>query len=167
MMERVGSWTLALTLVALLLFEAWQVFFWLNPNPVFGLIAARSGVGLFEPVMRYVTGAAEVVAAALLLYPRTRSRGAMLALLIVVGALAMHLSPWLGVQVPDLTRTSAALAQGKTAMEIAAMNLPTDKGAMFLLALAIGLISVGSIAMERAKVRALAPKPKRPAGAFA
>ncbi|MGF2565618.1 hypothetical protein ACQUWZ_27620, partial [Ralstonia pseudosolanacearum] len=85
-----------------------------------GLIAARSGVGLFEPVMRYVTGAAEVVAAALLLYPRTRSRGAMLALLIVVGALAMHLSPWLGVQVPDLTRTSAALAQGKTAMEIAA-----------------------------------------------
>ena len=41
MMERVGSWTLALTLVALLLFEAWQVFFWLNPNPVFGLIAAR------------------------------------------------------------------------------------------------------------------------------
>ena len=93
--------------------------------------------------------------------------GAMLALLIVVGALAMHLSPWLGVQVPDLTRTSAALAQGKTAMEIAAMNLPTDKGAMFLLALAIGLISVGSIAMERAKVRALAPKPKRPAGAFA
>lgn len=167
MMERVGSWTLALTLVALLLFEAWQVFFWLNPNPVFGLIAARSGVGLFEPVMRYVTGAVEVVAAALLLYPRTRSRGAMLALLIVVGALAMHLSPWLGVQVPDLTRTSAALAQGKTAMEIAAMNLPTDKGAMFLLALAIGLISVGSIAMERAKVRALAPKPKRPAGAFA
>ncbi|MCI3181103.1 hypothetical protein C5708_12655 [Caulobacter sp. CCUG 60055] len=134
---------------------------------MFGLIAARSGVGLFEPVMRYVTGAAEVVAAALLLYPRTRSRGAMLALLIVVGALAMHLSPWLGVQVPDLTRTSAALAQGKTAMEIAAMNLPTDKGAMFLLALAIGLISVGSIAMERAKVHALAPKPKRPAGAFA
>lgn len=167
MMERVGSWTLSLTLVALLLFEAWQVFFWLNPNPVFGLIAARSGIGLFEPVGRYLTGVLEVVAAGLLLYPRTRSRGAMLALLIVLGALAMHISPWLGVQVPDLVRTSAALAQGKTALQIDAMNLPTDRGAMFLLALAIGLISIGSIAMERAKMRAMAPKPKRPLGAYA
>lgn len=167
MIERVLSWALALTLAALLLFEVWQAFFWLSPNAVFGLIAARSGIGFFEPGLRYITGALEVAAVVMLLVPRTRVWGAELALLVVAGAIAFHLSPWLGITIPMPDLVSPLLAQGKSAAEIAAMNLPTDKGAMFLLAVAIAALSAGLVLVERAKVKALAPKARRPAGVFA
>lgn len=167
MMERVLSWTFGLMLAALLFATALQKFVGLDPNPVFGLIEARSGLGFFEPGMRYATGVLELIAVGLVLWPVTRMRGAQLGLLVALGAIGFHLSPWLGVQVPRLQQLSAALAEGKDAAAIAAMNLPTDKGAMFLLALAIAAIAVASYFTERAKVRADAPKAKRPMGAFA
>lgn len=167
MMERVLSWAFGLMLALLLLFEVYQAFFWLDPNPVFGLIAARSGIGLFEPGLRYVTGALEFVAALLLIYPRTRGWGARLAGLIVLGAIGFHLSPWLGIQVPDPEIVSRALALGHTAAAIDANHLPTDHGAMFILAVAILGLSIASILAERALARASAPKPKRSLGAFA
>lgn len=168
MMERVLSWTFGLMLAALLFAVAIQKFVGLDPNPVFGLIEARSGLAFFEPGMRYFTGVLEMIAVALTLWPATRMRGAQLGLLVAAGAIAFHLSPWLGVQIPRLQDLSAALAQGRTAGEIAAMNLPTDKGAMFLLALAIAAVAVASIFVERAKFKAEhAPKVRRPMGAFA
>ena len=42
-----------------------------------------------------------------------------------------------------------------TLAEIKAMGLPTDKGAMFLLAAAIAILSVGSIVVEKARSRRL------------
>ena len=167
MMERVLSWSFAIALAALLFAVSIQKFVGYDPNPVFGLIAARSGMSFFEPGMRYFTGVLEMIALALALWPATRKRGAQLGLLVALGAIGFHLSPWLGVEVPRLPDLSAALAQGKTAAEIAAMNLPTDKGAMFILAVAIALVAVMLILVERAKATALAPKPKRPIGAFA
>jgi hypothetical protein len=48
------------------------------------------------------------------------------------------------------------------------MGLPSDKGAMFLLAAAIAILSVGSIVVEKAKIEAAARgKAKKPVGAFA
>ncbi len=167
MMERVLSWTFGLMLAALLFAMGIQKFVGLDPNPVFGLIEARSGMGFFEPGMRYVTGVLELIAVALVLWPATRVRGAQLGLLVALGAVAFHLSPWLGWQLPRLPELSAALAQGMTAAQIDALTLPTDNGAMFLLAIAIALVAVVSIFVERAKVRAEAPKAKRPMGAFA
>jgi hypothetical protein len=167
MMERVLSWTFGLTLALLLLFQVYQAFFWLDPHPVFGLIAARSGIGLFEPGLRYVTGALELAAALLLIVPGTRALGARLAGVVVLGAIAFHLSPWLGIQVPDPAIVSLALSLGHTAAAIDANHLPTDKGAMFILALAILALSIASIFAERALARASGPKTKRPLGAFA
>lgn len=167
MMERVLSWSFAIALAALLFAVSIQKFVGYDPNPVFGLIAARSGISFFEPGMRYVTGVLELIALALVLWPATRKRGAQLGLLVALGAIGFHLSPWLGVQVPRLADLSAALAQGKTAAEIAAMNLPTDKGAMFILAVAIAIVAVILVFVERAKTVAMAPKPKRPIGAYA
>ena len=168
MMERVLGWTFGLMLAALLFAVGIQKFVGLDPNPVFGLIEARSGIGVFEPGLRYVTGVLEMIAVILVLWPATRARGAQLGLLVALGAIAFHLSPWLGIQLPRLPELSAALAQGRTAAEIAAMNLPTDKGAMFLLAIAIAAVAVASIFVERAKAKAdSAPKTRRPMGAFA
>lgn len=68
-------------------------------NIIFATIAERSGVDLFEPVIRMITGAGEVAAALLLLLPKTRRLGALGAIAIIGGAIIFHLSPWLGVSV--------------------------------------------------------------------
>jgi uncharacterized membrane protein YphA (DoxX/SURF4 family) len=165
MMDRVLSWSFGLGLAALLLAMSFQKFLGLDPNPVFGLIEARSGIGFFEPGLRYVTAVLELLAAALVLWPATRKRGAQLGLLVAAGAIAFHLSPWLGWQVPKPGPLSQALAQGLSAQQIDALNLPTDKGAMFLLALAIAALAVVSIFVERGLARAKETKPGGPARA--
>ena len=68
-------------------------------NIIFATIAERSGIGLFEPLIRTLTGAAELGAAVLLLIPRTRLFGALGAVAIIGGAIMFHLSPWLGINV--------------------------------------------------------------------
>jgi hypothetical protein len=166
MMERVLSWALGLALAVLLLVVIILQVSGPTPNPVFGLIAVRSHIGLFEPWARYLVALVEVVALAGVIYPKTRSRGALVALAVALGAIVLHLSPWLGVQLPQ--GVSPALAAGKSAADIAAMNLPTDKGGMFLLALAIAVLSAGTYYVEKAKVRAMSvKKAKKPIGAFA
>jgi hypothetical protein len=150
MMDRVLSWSFGLALAGLLLVMSFQKVFGLDPNPVFGLIAARSGISLFEPGLRYVTAVLELIAAALVLWPAMRQRGAMLGLFVAAGAIIFHLSP--------------CLAQGMTAAQIEALNLPTDKGAMFLLAVAIAVLAGISIFVERNNLFAAthpASKPER------
>lgn len=71
-------------------------------NIVFETIANRSGIDLFEPVIRRATGVAELFAAVLLVWSRTRLLGALGAAAIIGGAIAFHLSPWLGVNVPEV-----------------------------------------------------------------
>lgn len=167
MIERVLSWALAITLALLLLFIAYEQLLGPTPNPVFGLVAVRSGIGFFEPWGRYATVVAELIAIGLAVWPRMRAKGAMLALAVAVSAIIMHLSPWLGVAVPLPDAVAAAARQGRTMAEIFAMPLPTDKGAMFLLALFVAALSAGVIAVERARAYAGAHKVKRPMGAFA
>lgn len=167
MIERVASWALAVMLSVLLLFIVYLQLLGPTPNPVFGLVALRSGVALFEPWARYATALAEIVAIALVLWPKTRSRGAMLALAIAAVAIVFHLSPWLGIAVPREDAVAQAAANGRTAAEIFAMQLPTDKGAMFLLALIVAILSGVTIAVERANAYAAAHRTKRPVGAFA
>lgn len=167
MIERVLSWALAITLAALLLFVAYQQLFGPTPNPVFGLVAVRSGIAVFEPWARYATALAELVAAGLVLWPRLRAQGAMLALAVTVAAIAIHLSPWLGIAVPNPEAVAEVSGHGRTMAEIFAMPLRTDKGAMFLLALFIAVLSGVTVAVERAAAYAGAHKVKRPAGAFA
>jgi len=71
-------------------------------NPIFSIIAERSGISLFEPVIRMLTGVAELGVAALILIPRTRLLGALGGVGVVVGAVGFHLSPWLGINVPGI-----------------------------------------------------------------
>lgn len=68
-------------------------------NIIFATIAERSGIALFEPLIRMATGAGEIVAALMLLLPKTRLLGALGAVAIIGGAIIFHLSPWLGISV--------------------------------------------------------------------
>tara|TARA_R110002073_G_scaffold21465_1_gene75591 strand:+ start:7848 stop:8279 length:432 start_codon:yes stop_codon:yes gene_type:complete len=73
-------------------------------NPVFAYLAASSGIELFEPVIRLIVGVSEIAAAALILLGtftgRLRGVGALLSAGVTGGALAFHLSPWLGINAP-------------------------------------------------------------------
>ncbi len=69
-------------------------------NIIFETIAMRSGLTIFEPTIRMFTGVAEIVTALLLVWPRMRGVGAVMALGVMSGAIGFHLSPWLGIHVP-------------------------------------------------------------------
>ena len=71
-----------------------------SENVIFSIIAERSGIDLFEPVVRILVGIGELTAAAFLVLPATRFLGALLGLGILFGAVGFHLSPWLGILVP-------------------------------------------------------------------
>lgn len=73
-------------------------------NDVFEIIASRSGIELFEPVIRRLTGVAELVTAALFFVPSLTSRklANLSAAGLLIGAIGFHLSPWLGINVPGI-----------------------------------------------------------------
>lgn len=144
------SWVLAVGFAAaLVLLVGLPKFIGPEPNPIFALIAGRTGISLFEPYLRYATGAAELAAAILLVIPRTRFYGALLAGGVTVGAIAFHLSPFLGIQIPQMDLLLPLLQSGRSIAEIDAMSLPTDGGMLFGMALAFLAIAAALIWIER------------------
>jgi len=71
-------------------------------NIVFETIADRSGISIFEPGVRIFTGIAELITALFLIVPKTRMTGVVAGLGLLAGAIAFHLSPWLGINVPTI-----------------------------------------------------------------
>ncbi|MEO0982000.1 MAG: hypothetical protein AAFX03_05045 [Pseudomonadota bacterium] len=127
------SWLLALALIAAFLHVTVHPL--PNPTPgvvqlydapgeniVFQTLATKSGVALFEPAGRVLAALIQLVACFFLFIPGTRRFGAWLAMLVLGAAVAAHLSPWLGRELP------LSLARGET---------ETDGGATFSLALAL------------------------------
>lgn len=73
-----------------------------SENIVFETLAQKSGISLFEPGIRLFTGVAEIVVALFLIDPRGRMTGALAGFGLLTGALGLHLSPWLGINVPGI-----------------------------------------------------------------
>lgn len=73
-------------------------------NPIFEIIAQRSGIDIFEPLIRRLTGVAELLTAVLLIVPNPKAKalGALSATAVLAGAIGFHLSPWLGINVPGI-----------------------------------------------------------------
>lgn len=138
MIRHLASWGLALFLIALFV----QATIHPLPNPpsgsvkfydapgeniVFQTLATQSGVTVFEPAGRVLVGLLELFTALLLLIPKTRRFGAFLATGILGTAVALHLSPWLGREIP------VSLMPGETA---------TDGGKLFMLAVVMLVASM-------------------------
>jgi len=107
------SWVLALLLIAAFVQSnlyplgspteaAGQIKLWDAPgdNIVFQTLADKSGYALFEPAGRFVTSAVELFAVVMLLLPWTRRFGAVISSVVMSAATALHMSPWLGKEVP-------------------------------------------------------------------
>jgi hypothetical protein len=121
-----GSWVLALFLGMMFLWIADLTLFPPAPgkNVVFPLLAESSGIYLWEPTGRLAVGLLHAIAALLLIVPWTRRIGAVLALIIALGAVAAHVL-WLDVAIPT--------EFGSTA---------TDGGQLFYLAIALASASL-------------------------
>ncbi len=91
-------WVLAIALAAFLIFMGVPKLG--GANPVFSYLAQSTGLALFEPGIRMLTGIGEILAALLLLWPRSRWMGLAMAFALISGALAFHLSPFLGINAP-------------------------------------------------------------------
>lgn len=97
------KWGLALVLGLFLIafgvtkFTGAHIFQFIEAN------AAANGLpfaGLFHPVLNTVVGVVEIIAGVLIIWPATRAFGAMLGSAVIAGAVAFHLSPYLGVNTP-------------------------------------------------------------------
>ncbi|MEO0883121.1 MAG: hypothetical protein AAFY34_10340 [Pseudomonadota bacterium] len=132
------SWALSLFLIAMFLqatvhplpdppVGSVKLFDLPGENIVFQTLADRSGYVMFEPTGRVATAMLELLAALFLLFPLTRRFGAFISFLVLSGALVLHLSPWLGREIP---------------VSLDPANTATDGGLLFTLAVAMIVASV-------------------------
>lgn len=124
----IAAWILQIVAAAILL---QTLFFKFTGAPESVYIFSKLGV---EPWGRYFAGASELIAAALLLIPRTTIFGAAMAVGIMLGAIASHIGP-LGIVVQN------------------------DGGLLFTLALIVFGAAVGVLALRQQQVRAAMKNP--------
>lgn len=152
MVRTILSWMLALLLIAAFVQSnlyplsspddvTGQIKLWDKPgeNIVFQTLANNSGYALFEPAGRFVTGIVELTAAFFLLLPWTRRFGAILASIVMAAATALHMSTWLGREVP------------------LSLDVPseTDGGVLFMLAVSMLVASFLLVIIHPGKERHL------------
>ncbi len=119
---------------------------------VFQYIEFKSGIDIFHPFVNNLTGIAEILAGAAVLYRPTRLVGAGGAAALMVGAIGFHLSPWLGTSVPT------GLADGADSPWDAADFATTTNSTSFVLAI-VSLVVAASVARGALRTRKPAGSP--------
>lgn len=106
---------------------------------VFRYLEYNSGFSWVHPAVQRMTGVVEMIAGVLLFTKKTRLAGAGIAASIMLAALSLHLSPWLGIAIPtDLTEGAAT---PWTAEDFAASTSSMTFGlAVAALAVSLGLL---------------------------
>ena len=127
-----GSWILRLAASVILL----QTLF-------FKFTGARESVYIFstlgaEPWGRIGSGVIELIAAALLLYPRTTAIGAVLAMAVMIGAIGAHVTR-LGITLPEVG----------------------DRGELFALAVIVFLCSAVVLFLHRNELPVFVSQPQQ------
>lgn len=105
---------------------------------VFQYVEFKSGIDLFYPFVNNLTGIAEILAGAAILYRPTRLLGAAGAVALMVGAIGFHLSPWLGTSIPTGLVDDAASPWN-------AADFATTTGSMTFVLAIVSAVRAGSI----------------------
>lgn len=127
---------------------------------VFQYIEHTSGIDLFYPFVNNLTGIAEILAGAAILYRPTRLVGAAVAVALMVGAIGFHVSPWLGTSIPT------GLVEGASSPWDAADFATTTSSTSFVLAI-VSAVRASSIVRRELRARRTAKTadaPTRSAG---
>ncbi|MEM9561742.1 MAG: DoxX family protein [Actinomycetota bacterium] len=122
-------------------------------GPSFRYIEYQSGYEWVDPLLTFATGFGELAAGVLLLapasrFPRARTVGSGLVLMIMLGAFALHLSPWLGISTPTET------IDGATAPWTAADFAEERSSRQFVLSIVFGALGAWLLARPRPGGRA-------------
>lgn len=96
---------------------------------VFQYLEFQTGIDILHPFVNNLVGVAEITAGVLIRFRRTRKPGSLLALAITAGAVATHLTPWLGLSPPT------GLVDGATAPWTAADFTSETSTALFITAI--------------------------------
>ncbi len=122
---------------------------------VFQYIEFKSGIDLFYPFVNNLTGVAEILAGAAILYRPTRLLGAAGAVALMAGAVGFHLSPWLGTSIP------IGLVDGAASPWDAADFATTTSSMTFVLAI-VSAVRAASIVQTELRNRSTrhAPVPR-------
>jgi hypothetical protein len=158
-MNHSRAWSLssaAMLALSMLALWVWPKFVGLEIHPIFGWAEAQSGVSWLEPNARYVVGVLAGALAIMLMIKKTRFAAAVASLILSAGFMILHMTPWLGINIPDYGPLMEALAAGRTAAEIEALGLKGDRGAHFTLAFINAGLAGMVIGAELVK-----PQPKR------
>jgi hypothetical protein len=142
-----GAAFLACSLSAL---WVWPKLFGVDTHPLYAWAEIQSGVSWLEPGLRYAVAVTAAAIAVLVLVPRTRLWGAYAGLTLSLLFLVAHFTPWLGMDIPNYGPLMEAMAAGRTAAEIKAMNLPTDLGGHASLAITNAILAMIAIGGESA-----------------
>lgn len=157
-MQTTWAWTWAGLLgVSMTLFWIWPKFFH-EFHPVFGWAEAQSGLGWLDPVGKTATGLLALASVLMLVVGRTRLAGAWLALALSAAYLIFHLTPWVGVSLPDYGPMAQVLGSGGTAADVLALGLKGDGGMWFAVALTNAVLAVALIPAETARRKPRAPR---------
>jgi len=156
----IWSWTGAVLLsLSFISLWVWPKFVGVSIHPIFGWAELQTGATWLEPGGRYAFGVLAAIIAVLVILPKTRIAGSWAAFAVSMVVIALHLTPWLGWNIPDYGPLMAAMAQGQTAAEIQAMGLKGDRGAHLTLAiinafLAVMTLSSGKLSKDAETARA-------------
>ena len=122
---------------------------------VFQYIEFTSGIDLFYPFVNNLTGVAEILAGLAIVYRPTRLIGAIGAASLMLGAVAFHLSPWLGVSIPT------GLADGAVSPWDASDFTTTTSSTTFMLAI-VSTVRAASIVRTELRTRSQQSSPHLP-----
>jgi uncharacterized membrane protein YphA (DoxX/SURF4 family) len=101
MIRIILSWAIAIPLAAWLLFAAAEKLTDAeSARAVFETLNARTGITIFDPMMRFYVGVIEGLGALLLLFPASRRFAATVLMALLVVVVGVHFSPFLGTEVP-------------------------------------------------------------------
>ena len=107
---------------------------------------------LFHPAINYAVGGAEIVAGLLILIPATRMLGGLIGTAVIAGAIAFHLSPFIGMDYLGIA-TPTGFADGAAAPWELNDFVPADPAEyspmLFIIAVVMFLVSLINLALSR------------------
>lgn len=143
-LQLMASWVLAIFLIVMYLHVT--IHPWPNPptgsvmlydapgeNIVFETLSQKSRYIMFEPTGRFFAAMLQLLVCVLLILPVSRRIGAFLSTLIMFVAVGLHMSPWLGRDLP---------------LSLDPANTATDGGAQFALAIGMLVVSILLLAVH-------------------
>lgn len=153
-MMAILKWILALVVGGFLLFFGYLKFS--GAAFIFPYIEYRAGAAglplaeLAYPLGNYLVGATEILAGILVILPMTRKLGAAFAVLPFLGAVMVHLTPYLGIVTPDDFTSPKPIDALHTGAGFVRTDFTAETGStLFIIAVVMAMVAIINLIVQR------------------